>query len=310
MKKEIKISALLLLLVGLFFSHPTFGQTTEDEGIEIEVKTPKDTTKVKISVESTADDKKKKDSDDDDDDDDNDWDEEWEDDDDDDDDDGKIDWDIDWNNKDDNAVKTSNGGTIRFTMLDIGLSGYLFDDGFSLPADLDDYELLYGGSLNINLHLFRHRMPIIKNTAFLEYGLSFSWMQYKFANDFIFLEDKDFVTVEPIDDDLRKNKLKTTFIEVPLMLTITPGKDDSYFISGGMYAGVLVGSKQKIKSSDGDVTKIRDDFNLNKIRYGIEGRLGLGPVSFFAQYSLVDLFEDNQGPELTPINFGITVLGF
>ncbi|MEM1328462.1 MAG: outer membrane beta-barrel protein [Bacteroidota bacterium] len=297
MKKEIKIWSYLLACIALFMTTTLVAQTGGDEDnepIEVEIKTGKDTLQAKILI---------KDGDDDDDDNDDDDDSDWDDDDD--------DWNIEWGNSNGGSeIKTSNGGRVRVTMLDIGLSGYLFDGGFSIPSDQDELDLLYGGSLNINFHLFRHRTPLVRNTLYFEYGLGFSWMQYKFANDFLILEDTDKFEFEPIEDDLEKNKLKTTFINVPLMLTLTPGKNNNYFISGGVYGGVLVGSKQKIETTDGDVSKFNDDFNLNKIRYGIEGRVGLGPVSFYAQYSLQDLFQEGRGPELTPINFGITVLGF
>jgi hypothetical protein len=307
MKKEIKIWSYWLACLTLFCTTALTAQTTGNEEdddtnpppAEVRITTPNDTIEAKIVVKRKEKEEEEES--------DNDWEEEW------DEEEGEEDednWNISWGKDDDNEIRTSNGGRVRVTMLDIGLSGYLFDGGFALPSDLDDLDLLYGGSLNINLHVFRHRAPIIRNTVFFEYGIGFSWMQYKFAEDFIILENQDDFLREPISQDLEKNKLKTTFINVPLMLTFTPGKNNNYFFSGGVYGGVLVGSKQKIETTDGDVSKFNDDFNLNKIRYGIEARAGLGPISFYVQYSLQDLFEDGQGPELTPINFGITVLGF
>ena len=202
---------------------------------------------------------------------------------------------------------------IRFSMLDIGVSTYLYDGGFGLPSEpeiLENFEQLYGGSININWHLFRHRMPIVKRKLGIEYGLTLSWNDYKFDNDFEILQDRPTFETIPIEKDIKKNKLKTTFIEVPLMLTWTPGKRQSYYISGGVYGGLLVGAKQKIKFEDDSKRKIRDDFNLNKVRYGLEGRVGLGPIAFYVQYSLQDLFQEGTGPVLTPINIGVTVLGF
>ncbi|MEM0992920.1 MAG: outer membrane beta-barrel protein [Bacteroidota bacterium] len=276
--KNIKFVASLIVISMLCFLQPTLAQVAEE--VEVEVK--QDSSKVEIVVEKNKDD--------------DDWESDWADDDDDDD---------SWDTR-----KRSSGERVRFGMLDIGFSGYLFDDGFELPTELDELDLLYGGSVNFNWHIFRHRLPIIKRTAFLEYGLGISWMGYKFANDFKIVEGATQFETEAIDDDLRKNKLRTTFLEVPLMLTITPGRNNDVFISGGVYGGVLIGARQKIKDSSGDVQKIKDDFNLNKIRYGVEGRIGLGPISFYAQYSLQELFREDQGPALTPINIGLSVIGF
>lgn len=215
------------------------------------------------------------------------------------------DWD-DWD-RDIDFKYSRNGNTIRFFMLDLGVSAYLFNDGFNIPSEIDSYDLLYGGSNNINLHVFRQR---IGKTIGLEYGLTFSWMQYKFADNFELQTNQPEVTKEFLEGEFRKNKLKTTFIQVPLMVTISPFKRKSYFISGGAYAAMMLSAKQKLKRENGDVTKIKDDFNLNKFRYGIEGRIGLGPISFYGQYSLVELFKDGQGPELFPINIGVTFLNF
>ena len=199
---------------------------------------------------------------------------------------------------------------VRFSMIDIGISSFLYDGGFNTPEAYPDFDLLYGGSININWHIFRHRLPLQKRKLGLEYGLTLAWNDYKFSNDFIIDEDADDFITTPTEEDLKKNKLKTTFLEVPLMLTWTPGKRQSYFISAGAYAGVLIGSKQKIKTEGGSKSKFHDDFNLNKFRYGLEARLGLGAITFYAQYSLQELFESGQGPEIYPLNIGISLLGF
>ncbi|MEM9887388.1 MAG: outer membrane beta-barrel protein [Bacteroidota bacterium] len=269
--KNIKLISVLSTLAALFFAMPAFSQ------VEVE----QDTSKVEITVDKDTEDEE------------DDWDSDWGDDDD--------DWDIN--------IRSS-GNRLRFGMLDIGLSTYLHDGGFEIPAELDEFDLLYGGSINFNWHIFRHRLPIVKSTAFFEYGIGISWMGYKFSNDFKIVEDATEFTTLPIEGDLRKNKLRTTFLEVPLLLTLTPGRGDDFFVSGGIYGGVLIASRQKIKDSSGDVEKTRDDFNLNKVRYGLEGRIGLGPISFYAQYSLQDLFRENQGPQLRPINIGLSVVGF
>ena len=202
------------------------------------------------------------------------------------------------------------GTDIRLGLFDIGFSTYLENNSINLSKELDEFELLYNGSLNFNFHLIRHRIPIIKDHASIEYGLSFSWMSYKFANDFRIVPDKLEFTTENDGTVYKKNKLKTTFVEVPILFTLTPGKRKSFYLSGGVYGGILITSKQKLKAVDGAKSKIKDDFNLNKFRYGFVGRIGVGPLAFYAQYSLTDLFKEGQGPVLQPFNIGVTVLNF
>jgi len=199
---------------------------------------------------------------------------------------------------------------LRMGLLDVGFSTYLHDGSLNLPTELDDFDLPYGGSLNFNLHVLRHRLPIISNALRLEYGLTLSWLQYKFSNDFRILEDTIPFTVEDDGTKYKKNKLKTTFLELPLLLTITPGKNRSFYLSGGVFGGVLLGSKQKLKTETRDKIKIKDDFNLNKFRYGVIGRIGFGPIAFYAELGLNKLFKDGLGPELVPFNIGISLLNY
>lgn len=230
---------------------------------------------------------------------------------DDDEDEWEFDWDDeDWDDDDNNGRnRFFYSSDLRVGMLDIGVSGYLFDDNFNLPQELDELDLLYGRSININWHLIRNRLYFIKRNVSLEYGLSVSWMHYRFADDFLIDEDASTFETIPLEGDFKKNNLRTTFIQVPLMLTISDGRSN-FFISGGGFAGLMIGSRQKLKTDGRDKTRIKDDFNLNSFRYGLEGRIGIGPVSLYAQYSLVPLFQDDRGPELMPINIGITLLNF
>lgn len=198
----------------------------------------------------------------------------------------------------------------RAFTLGFGVSTYLHNDRFDLPQELNNYEQLYGGSNNINLHFFRHRLMAFRKSFGLEYGLGISWMQYKFSNNFELSEGQDELIFTPLEGEFRKNKLKTTFLEVPVLLTLAPFRKKSYFLSGGVYGSLLISSKQKLKTENGSVTKNRDDFNLNQFRWGLEGRIGLGPIGFYVQYSLVELFDDNLQAELFPINIGITLWNF
>lgn len=211
-------------------------------------------------------------------------------------------WDNDWGN--------NWNDDFRVGLIDIGFSTYFHDGSLNLPATLDNFDQTYGGSLNLNLHVIRHRLPLIKDHVGLEYGLTVSWQQYKFSNDFRILEDTIPFAVEDDGTAYKKNKLKTTFLEVPLMLTISPGKRRSFYISGGVYGGVLLGAKQKLKDDNGNKTKIKDDFNLNKFRYGVIGRIGFGPFALYGQLALTDLFKEGQGPQLSPFNVGISILDF
>ena len=209
----------------------------------------------------------------------------------------------------------------RVGMLDIGLSTYLFDTGdsqsLSSPDGLSGFDLNNGRLTNINLHIFRHRVNLLAETVFFEYGLSVNWRRFRLENDQVrFNTDPTIVEGGPdriewteFEDSVRKNKLRSSYLEIPVMLTISP-KDSKFFVSGGGFAGVRMGASQKIKSEEEGKRIIKDNYEMRDFNYGLVGRIGFGPIDFYCQYSLVPMFEDNVSPELYPISFGISMLGF
>jgi len=198
------------------------------------------------------------------------------------------------------------------TMFGLGLSTYTYDGGFNLPSELDYLEQELGKSTHVKWDFIRHRIGRNRNTVSFEYGLALSYMNYAFTNSTRLITGQQTLTyvIDPVS--YKKNKFKTTFLELPIMLSILSNPDyDSrgFNLSAGGYAGILLKSKQKFKGPEGK-EKVKDDFNLNKFRYGLQGMIGIGRINLYMQYSMVDLFKDNEGPELTPVNIGLVIAGF
>lgn len=191
------------------------------------------------------------------------------------------------------------------SMLDFGINSYVHDGSLNLPASLNTFEQNIAKSINVNWHLLHHKIGLGKSPFSFDYGISINWSNYEFENNFrITPNAPEFTTVDS-ETNFRKNKLKTTFLEVPVQIVLSPN-DSKFYASIGGFGGVLIGSKQKLKSEEFGKENIRNSFNLNKFRYGLIGRLGFGPVGFYAQYSMTEMFRSEQGPVLNPINVGIT----
>lgn len=198
------------------------------------------------------------------------------------------------------------------TMFSLGVSTYLYNDGFELPSELDYLDQELGKSTHFKWDLLRHRLGKRSSHVSLEYGMALSYMAYAFTNSTRLVPGEPQLTYVTDNVSYKKNKFKTTYLEVPLMVSILTNPERSnrgFNLAAGGYAGILLKAKQKFKGPDGK-EKVKDDFNLNKFRYGLQGMIGIGHVNLYAQYSLTDLFKDNQGPELTPINIGIVLAGF
>ncbi len=89
-------------------------------------------------------------------------------------------------------------------------------------------------------------------------------------------------------------------------------KTDSFHVGIGGFFGVRIGSHSKvvINTKGKDKIKSRGSYHLNPIKYGVMARVGWGRLNLFFNYSLSTMFKKNRGPEVYPIEMGITLLGW
>lgn len=212
----------------------------------------------------------------------------------------------------DNRKKLNNVST-RFGLFNIGINGYLNDGQSTMPAGYEALELNYGKSIHVDLHVFQQRVNLIKHYLNIVYGFTLDFNNYKFQNPYTLKPREAMVT--PIDaiENWKKSKLATTFISIPIMLNIETNpyrKKQSLHISGGVFGGYLLGAHTKQKATDGTKLKEFDDFNVSKFRYGVIGQIGFSWFSIYAKYSMVPLFNEGEGPDLTPFSAGLVLLGF
>jgi len=147
----------------------------------------------------------------------------------------------------------------------------------------------------------------------------------------------------PIDKpDYRKNKLRQSGFRVPLMLEFNtkrakmPTEEELLAVARDTVGGKepdrftfnnkknfhiamgVVGTwyydsmyKQKYRE-DGRAEKVIDkgEHNLLPYRAAAAVRIGYGSLNLFAEYALTPLVQKNKGPELTPLNIGLTIVGF
>lgn len=116
-----------------------------------------------------------------------------------------------------------------------------------------------------------------------------------------------------------RSKLITNYVDVPLELRFIPKFDNkagSLFVGVGGSVGYLIESHTKFKyEEDGakKMTKQREDWNLNKIRYSVHARLGVGGFSIYYKMGLSNVFKDGKGPngfDVTANTVGISFNGF
>lgn len=201
----------------------------------------------------------------------------------------------------------------------IGVNGWTTQGGnFTLPKSQKYMELDYGKSLNFQLNPFEKDIHIYKNYINLVVGLGFEWSQYQFNNRTTLNPDSSY-TFGTIDStksfDYKKNRFKTTFVNVPLLLEFNTNKnpDKAFHVAFGVIGGYRLGSRtRQVLEDDGlDLKLVRkDSYNMNPFRLNAHASVGYRNFTLYADYALTPLFENGKGPELYPFTFGVKLISF
>ena len=133
-----------------------------------------------------------------------------------------------------------------------------------------------------------------------------------FSNgDFVETEDSTRLLPFASEFDYKKNKLATTFLDIPVELRVktNPGNNGKAFkVAAGFKAGVLINNHTKLKTKD-DKIKLHKINHIESFRYGPTARIGYGDFSLNGFMQLNELFQ-SEGPQIKPFSIGITFSGF
>lgn len=202
--------------------------------------------------------------------------------------------------------------------VDLFENGYLTPgNNISLPPSQDYLTLNYGiRNMGCNLNLFEKDFRIAKGKLQFVTGLGFSWNSYNLKNKTVLKPDSSYTGYSyNTAVSFSKNKLKESFITVPLLFEMNTSKRDSrnFHIAFGVIGGAKLGSgsKQIYNMGGHEFRDIkRDDYNLYPFKLDATVRVGYGDFTMFATYSLTPLFEFGKGPELYPFTVGIRIVPF
>ncbi len=204
----------------------------------------------------------------------------------------------------------------RWSGIEIGLNNLMNSD-FSSSRDSSSsfMNLNTNKSWNVNINFAKVSFPIMKRVSLIS-GLGLEYNNYFFCNKNSIKKDNNhIVSLDLSEYNLIKSKLTTLFIRMPLIFEYNFIKDSkkSPFIQAGIIGGLKISSHTKFVHTDnGSKKKVKDydDFNINWLRYGFIGKVGYGDFGVYVTYYPVRFFEKNQGPELYPINVGISFFSF
>ncbi|MEP7168184.1 MAG: DUF2807 domain-containing protein [Bacteroidota bacterium] len=182
-----------------------------------------------------------------------------------------------------------------------------------LPSGYDFLELNTGKAIAVNLNFFDWNAKIIERKLMFVTGLGITWNNWKFQNDRSLIANAPALSANFDSIDYSKNKLTASYVTLPLLFEFNSSEIEkkSFHVGTGIIFGYKIGShtKQEYKENGKTRTvKLYDDFNLDPFRYDATLRIGFRGYTVFASYGLNRLFKKNEGPELHPLTFGLTLL--
>lgn len=223
----------------------------------------------------------------------------------------------DWNmdddtDGDDDEKKKKKNVEVDFLNLDLGMNFLTQDMSFNLPAELDVLDTKPLNSTHFGMHFLRTRVNLIAHHVNLVTAITLDNNRFAFRENFILQPNADTLTIIPDSIEYRKNKLISWYGQIPLLLNFqtNPGNiNKNFHLSVGGFAGLLISAKTKRKSEIGGKVNKSDDYNLNRFRYGVTGRIGYRNLELYCNYNLSSMFVEGQGPEIMPVTFGISLTG-
>jgi hypothetical protein len=208
----------------------------------------------------------------------------------------------------------------HFAGIDLGFSLLRDDSNNTLRDSAADWlSLNPNRSLSWRLNLLEQKIRIYRDYIGILTGFSVIYNGYGFQNN-IDLASTDStgtfgVSIDPAVRDYHKNKLRTTSLQIPVMLEFNSSANPKkhFHLAFGVQGGFVTTTihKQKWENDSGRFTsRRRDDFNVQAFNLDLALRVGYNKTSFFVNYGLQPLFEKQAGEQVFPLVFGIQLTQF
>ncbi|PVX52477.1 outer membrane protein with beta-barrel domain [Balneicella halophila] len=198
--------------------------------------------------------------------------------------------------------------------LELGLNGFANEDYSNYEIkDFMDLRTIKSAAVRLNLIQYDLGIQKHKNNMGFVTGLGLESKNFRFENDYTIENIDGVIQPKPLTyRKLKKSKLHILYVTAPLLFEVQfpDAHNRRIHVSAGVEGGFRLSSRTKIKykeNSGWEKAKNRDNFNLKDFKFDAQFRIGYQGIHLFFNYSLIDLFEKNKGPELTPFIIGIHI---
>jgi len=181
--------------------------------------------------------------------------------------------------------------------------------GLSFP-NAKYWEIDPARSYSYGLNIAEKKFRLIGKTVGITTGVGFTFNSYGFKNNYVLTTNQD--SVFAVSDTLvnfTKNKLKATYLNIPLLLEFASKNEGGFYFATGVVGGLRLGSKTKREGKDqfgkSFDSKIKDDFYLNTLTLDATVRMGYDDFGIYANYSLTPMFVSGKTSTIYPFSVGV-----
>jgi Outer membrane protein beta-barrel domain len=220
---------------------------------------------------------------------------------------------------DDDSDSESKEALTHWGGLDLGVNMLLNKDGnTTFDGDQEWLQLDPMSSLSWNFNLIEGKIRFVKDYVGLIVGAGFQYNSYGFKNNVNVISDADTTYGMIIPDsivDYTKNKLRVSYINVPLILEFNTSSDNDRSVHlgvgaiGGLRMGAITKNRYEADNKE-HKDRVKTDYNLSDWKLDLTARIGYRNVTLFATYGLIELFDKKDGPEVYSMTAGISLIPF
>jgi hypothetical protein len=200
----------------------------------------------------------------------------------------------------------------HWMVLDLGFSQYRDASNYAQAQQLgfvgagigaDQLKVNTRFASNINLWLVMQRLNLVNHKLNLKYGIGLEMNNYHFDQPNIVFQKNPTRISLLSGSSPKKVKLAADYLTIPMMLHFnsSPTTNKGLRLSAGASAGFLYSARFKTKSN-GDVNKIRSDFDLEPFKFSWIGEIGIRGITLYGNFAMNNMW--NKALDMKPYSVG------
>ncbi len=217
------------------------------------------------------------------------------------------------------TAREKSGELTFWSGLDLGVNTLFNADGRNAaPSDAPWLDVEEIRSLSWNINFYQEKIRLIGDYVGILTGMGLTYNSYGIKTNARVAHNNESTFANTVPDSLftfSRNKLRATYLRVPLMLEFNTSTDPdrTVHLAVGAIGGVRIGSMtRQIYEVDGQKfnDRVRSDFNLRTFTLDAAVRVGYRNFTLWANYGITPLFDRGKGPEVYPLSVGLTLIPF